>query len=607
MIVWIGVINKQSQAIPHKFEIDLCNAFNRNIAESEMFQCENVYGEGNRSILAYFWTQEEDEDKQFLFDERFFSVVAGDVYGLEYERTNIDKQTVSRCYGMFNLATIDKANNVIKAYNNHARIHNVYYMENDEYILVSNRILILQQLCFKSKKPVIDYNNLSGMLHRGYVPYNETIFKGVKILDPYSEILVKENHIQISPIEEIDYFSEEISECIVDELTQSLIDMMKTIKNNQRFSTKIELTGGKDSRLIVSAASYVGMDFYAETYGYESGAEAIVARQIAKKLNIEHNIKSNELYEKTFIEKDVLGRTQKTLFYSDGGVYGFEDWEDINLQSSIKKREIILRGWAGEIWRGGYAKRLRCVTEKEVQGKMQRLCFPMEDFFLPDVEKHYTECVNSILRNIPQDTPEVMDWYYLYERMGKWQAPFFQLLSYREKYSIPLGDERIIKKLLSIRSIDKIDEKLMYNVLQRLNPDLAKMPLANARWNFEKNGPVDGREEEYNSRTPIQGSSAGNFDWRRQTLTDMKKQFASVIFDKNNDFLFEIVNKSKVEQLILGDNSQYLGQFFPPIFVWNLYTASVLLEGSWYRNHTGKGKGYFFNSQARKKAKIYVR
>lgn len=172
-------------------------------------------------------------------------------------------------------------------------------------------------------------------------------------------------------------------------------------------------------------------------------------------------------------------------------------------------------------------------------------------------------------------------------------------------YLMPLCDEQLIKKVMKIKVEDKIDDRLIFEIIRRLDDRFLTIPLAENRWTFEKKGPYNGDVEGYRLRTPVvaQTKRAG-FSWRKSALTDMKENMASVIFDPKCNIIFDYLKRDKIEEMFSENNDKYVNPCNS--FIWNIYTVAVLLEGSWYKNHTGKAGGFDGNLMAQEKARIIL-
>lgn len=604
MNLFFGIVaKKKCESIKkvNPFIEDKINYLIRKTMYDYIEPCSSVqFSKSGRCALFLYSLRNEtllDETDNVIFDKYSITNTGYpmDDYIALLEQNGCDRNCVSKLNGVFSLSILDKDNDSIRCYNNHMRLEQVYYAEDSNFYYVSTRALLLSAILYGEDKLVFDSKGIVSMLHRGYVACEGTVFKGITEMPIYSEMLVTPNGITFNKIENLEnsYFTESLTAQMYDEFTDELLKATERIKNLYQ-KAKIGLTGGKDSRMMILAMNKVGANFSAETGGFDDSPDVIVARRIASMLGIEHSVYNNAKRIGNAIEEDILGRTQKVLFASDASIYGFEGCASTGLNYATDY--ALFNGLGGEILRGGYAKRLHHFTSKEVRGRIERIYNTMPDFFCSDVDKEYKESYLKGFENIQLDSPESMDWIYVQEHMGKWASSTMRCWGMRRLYLTPLCDEQLIKKALMIKTKDKTDDKLIFEIIKRLDSRFETLPLADARWSFEKEGPRKGDEDGYILREPIVAPNAqGAFSWRHQTLTDMREDMRNIIFDSSCEELFDYIKRSEVEKLFSKDNSQYLNNPYSRIFAWNIYSVAVLLEGSWTNYHNGKAGGFYNN------------
>jgi hypothetical protein len=78
---------------------------------------------------------------------------------------------------------------------------------------------------------------------------------------------------------------------------------------------ELSLTGGKDSRLIAAALVAAGVPVVARTHGFADHPDVVVAAEIARRLGIEHLVRTPAAPGQ---QVDVLGRIRATVLVADG-------------------------------------------------------------------------------------------------------------------------------------------------------------------------------------------------------------------------------------------------------------------------------------------------
>ncbi|MBX4152345.1 hypothetical protein [Paenibacillus lautus] len=529
--------------------------------------------------------------------------------GLEYllaHPESLNKKRVARLNGVFSLCLLDKENDSFRAYNNHMRLENIFFAENNDYIFIGTRALLLHMLVSNSKRPEIDESQICSFLYKGYFPSKGTPFLGVTETPIYSELTVENGKINISSIDDCkeSFFTIDPDEAYYDMLTQTLLNATKIFKGKNS-SVELGLTGGRDSRMIFLSLLKNGFDIKLKTSGYADSPDVIVSKQIAEMYGIEHITMEPKKSNKGVIDVDLLGSVQKTIFAADGMIYGWESCAE-NYGQKYQHSKLSMHGLGGEILRGGYARSIKEYKPDKIQATVNKLFRPLSNYFIPGADSLYQTTFNDLLGGYDPGSLEAMEYMYVNERMGKWASTSMRCRSINHEIGMPLCDEQLVKKALMLKSMPKVKEKVIYEVIRRLDDRLLDVPFAQVRWAFESDGPIDGDVDGWKRRTPVMPTSQRSaFNWKKTCFKDMRKVMAAVIFDRRSTKIFSILDKNKIHNLF------YKNEFDKDngalnVFAWRIYTACVLLEGSWYTNHSGKGGGYLFNSHARKSAHISI-
>ena len=84
----------------------------------------------------------------------------------------------------------------------------------------------------------------------------------------------------------------------------------------------LDLTHHKDSRLIAAALIVAGVPVVARTHGFADHPDVVVAAEIARRLGIEHLVRTPAAPGQ---QVDVLGRIRATVLVADGMLSAFEN------------------------------------------------------------------------------------------------------------------------------------------------------------------------------------------------------------------------------------------------------------------------------------------
>lgn len=328
------------------------------------------------------------------------------------------KECVKHINGIFSLCVLDKHEDEVRAYNNHMRLENVYYAENEYFYFLSTRALLLNILISESKTPIIDKNNLVAFMSKGYIATKGTAFMGVTEMPIYSELKISPDGISISSIEELnnEYFTLPLTDELCDEITHELLKAAQVIKPLSMHA-KIGLTGGKDSRMMVLAMNKVGADIETETIGYEDTPDVVVAKKVAETLGIKHRYYYNATVNNGIMEQDILGRTQRVLFSGDCSVSGYEGCA--GNRKPYATDYAMFNGLGGEILRGGYSRFLNSFSPDEVKKTAQKIYGTYKDFFQEDAFTSYEKSYLEYYNYFPINTPPQFRLFLCYRTYGK--------------------------------------------------------------------------------------------------------------------------------------------------------------------------------------------
>src|SRR5690625_6856968 len=131
------------------------------------------------------------------------------------------------------------------------------------------------------------------------------------------------------------------------------------------------LTGGKDSRLIVSGLKNLGVNYTVETNGDKDNADVIVAQKVSNALKIPHEIYPPSEPNAKHMEVNIMERVQNAIKSSEGLLYAYEN---IFIPKPFDPTLISMGGQGGELLRGGFAANRSVEHTSELQSRGQLVC-----------------------------------------------------------------------------------------------------------------------------------------------------------------------------------------------------------------------------------------
>jgi asparagine synthase len=342
---------------------------------------------------------------------------------------------------------------------------------------------------------------------------------------------------------------------VAEALVAAVADLVKTGQ-----PVELSLTGGKDSRLVAAALVAAGVPVVGRTHGFADHPDVVVAAEIARRLGIEHIVRTPAAPGQ---QVDVLGRIRATVLVADGMLSAFEN---VGRPDPAASPVTTAGGHGGELLRGGYAE--TAGRSGAVGGVRAALAPARRAARSAEMLRRLTARHLGLLRRAPaagyvasvapwsvalaRGPLQALDDFYLVNRAGRWSAAARQAYLLRERLVQPLFDDQVVLAARAVPLPDRISGALSAAVLAELCPALIDVPLA--------------------GKPP---AGAAPFDWRRQ----YGDAIASLLRDYTLDHgavggLFDVVNRSAAERLLTPPHPDRST-------VWALATLACLLSGDY--------------------------
>jgi hypothetical protein len=326
---------------------------------------------------------------------------------------------------------------------------------------------------------------------------------------------------------------------------------------------ELSLTGGKDSRLVAAALVKAGVPVVARTHGFDDHPDVVVAAEIARRLGIEHVVRTPAAPGQRV---DVIARIRATVLVADGMLSAFEN---VGRPDPAASPALTAGGHGGELLRGGYAETSgrpagsgglrRAVAPARRAARSAELLRRLTTKHLGLIRRGpaaaYAASLAPWTPRLARHPMQALDDFYLVNRAGRWSAAARQAYLLRERLVQPLFDDRVVLAARAVPLADRVSGALSAAVLAELSPALADIPLAGK---------------------PPAGTHSP-FDWRRQYGDAVTTLLRGYILDLGTtSALFDVVSRPAAEKLLTpphGDRTS----------VWALATAACLVSGD-YKN-----------------------
>ena len=328
---------------------------------------------------------------------------------------------------------------------------------------------------------------------------------------------------------------------------------------------QLSLTGGKDSRLIAAALVKAGVPVVARTHGFDDHPDVVVAAEIARRLGIEHVVRTPTAPGQRV---DVLARIRATVLVADGMLSAFENvGRPVSASAGpAASPALTAGGHGGELLRGGYAETAgragssaglrRVLSPARRAARSAELLRRLTTKHLGLVRRGpaaaYAGSLAPWTLSLAGHPLQALDDFYLVNRAGRWSAAARQAYLLRERLVQPLFDDQVVLAARAVPLADRVSGALPAAVLAELNPALADVPLAGKP-----------------------AAAAAPFDWRREYGESVSVFLRGYILDLGlTGGLFDVLSQPAVEKLLTPPHADRAT-------VWALATAACLLSGDY--------------------------
>ena len=207
-------------------------------------------------------------------------------------------QLTENLEGQFSIARVNDQFSCLELQTDILGYEQVYYFQQGSFWLISNSVLLIEQLCgFRDFDPL----GVSLFLGTGWVGADRTLRSDIRVI-PHGQKWIW-NKDDIEP-RRLSYYPPSklarLPRCALNRSNmQHLADRMIQLCRNlcQSFDNiKCSLTGGRDSRLIAAMLIGAGLKASYYTYGYHSDLDVKIASQIAKAFDLPYEVTSITKY-----------------------------------------------------------------------------------------------------------------------------------------------------------------------------------------------------------------------------------------------------------------------------------------------------------------------
>lgn len=467
-----------------------------------------------------------------------------------------------------------------------SRVEPLYWASNAEAIVLGHRASLVYAVANRTRSFRYDVRALIPLITTGWLCNEATPFEGVRVAEGGMLLNARPGGLAIEPMRpylfcENDACTEDDLGRLASEITDALVRGMRTFGTLAPEVT-INLSGGKDSRMIAALAHAAGIPFRCVTSGREGDRDVIVAREVAAALGVEHQCGPPRPAPGNHDPADIFAIVQRHVRQGDGMTNCFDPIYPIRVRANL-----LLTGHGGECYRGGYVRtgvRPPLKNERMCLRFLENLSLVAKDHFLrPEAVRAQEEVCSTLVQRCLDEFParNFYDYAYTKLREGRGVANLRQAAAYGAIAFSPFLNDDALATMWTVPLEHRQTERLWYHMMSRLHPGLAHHRFADSRWKFEADGPLPGGDPAaWRRREPLPETDAtlASHSWRLAYDGELRQPICQFLLDNRANPVYQIVDYGKIAQ-ILGSPPPT-----PRVVMRGIYgvlTAAYLLSEEW--------------------------
>lgn len=535
----------------------------------------------SKEIIDIYFTNEYTEyPYEVDINEQFtpvgnFTVLKSEIKNA-LQKNNLN--FISKMQGSFALGFSDLNYNITKLVTHISRIENIFHFENDEIIIVGTDPLIISMISSEKFEPIFYAENFYTFIQNGYYVDNNTPYKGVTSLPPNKFIVIENGKTEVINIDDSleDTLKKPIEDVDLEGLTEIFVNGFKTRSVNS-LGESLALTGGKDSRIIFSVLKNMGMNFSVYTNGFEENPDVQIAKIIADQYGYEHTINLPKIADDNTLTVSPYKRMLNSMTASSGLIYGYDS---ITVSNKGYQGDKTFDGVAAGLSKGGYSAFFNITNEDSIVNTFTA----NDELFLQTNKQRFKESLHNIVGdNNSLEQKNILS--FLNFRTGRWTANAKLGKNYLKQQHSPFVDNLFLKQVLQIKYDDNLNDKIIYEIMKRLDLDLTKIPFAMDRWKFENHHPVNISDFKpwLNRQELYPKTYLGNYNWRQVHNNDKEviNNFKDLLLSNSNSVVYETLDYKKIEQLFtkkLTAKHNKLLWAIGSLIIFEYYTKNISLN-----------------------------
>ena len=445
----------------------------------------------------------------------------------------------------------------------------IYYGRHDDGYVISNSAYAVGTLLDLSSPDPLGVSTFLGL---GWAASDRTTVAGVHILSGGSLHKIAAGRLEterrFGPAQLASRRQRRAAPAL-DDLADSLVEL--TVNATEGIErVECALTGGRDSRVLLALLQAANRDAQYFTGGVEEVPDVIIARELAEKMGIRHEVNRHDPEDTGLDWTDAASRFMRQ---NDGQTSLLQIGDFVEPSADDETIGVKLGGMGGEIGRAGTGD----LTAFATNGPLLRRSLTVQHKLLAmkagndggmmtaaaraEVESYlrrfYDERLEEGWRRI-----ELQEAFYIFERMGRWASTTTRRTATTDDAFSPLLARPFLDYCLSLSSAERYLEAAHFRLMGKLSRELRehryeypfrpqKPALVPVLVSWRLAGAVG---TQLAARIPSRAHEESTYTEYRfpQAWFEARLELMRELFDQPSSDLWELVSRARVEQLLNG-------------------------------------------------------
>lgn len=484
--------------------------------------------------------------------------------------------------GIGSFALIGATPYTLVAYTNQHRSEGLFWISTPTTVVVSNSAALLSMMRTGGAPEYSRTGTAAFLMHA--LPFADaTPFLSVRTLEAAARIV--SDHRTDARIEYDEVTQQDDGQDLddtADRIASGLIEYARVLSVSCAEVTAA-ITGGKDSRLVVSALHAAGINFSTYTNGLPESGEAAVGKRVTDALQIPHKLHTPRVTRsasgKSVIRAMPELQAWNTLRSTGGMGNAFTVLGDPRREHVSPTTKTNFGGQGGEIIRGGFGRYLPKgeLTSDGSKKLLAKLWFNNRDLLTPLAQEAVEADVRHLFDLADRDPVRAPFTSYITNRTGRWLSTMRHGESVLNAHTTLLINNQMVRQLRTLPSSDLVGETVAHAVMRKLAPQVVDLPFFRDRWEFEKTQPNPHyKPNSWDERAPYTAHDQprADFNWRVSFSPELSNFFTAQIFGQSTDLVRDIIDEKAVKDM-LG------GRRYRAPAAWALFSAQFMANDRW--------------------------